>query len=168
MFSAPTEYGPDAAGQPRAGEDRNRVAGVRQADVPAEEQAHVLRRVLRGRRPPPPPPPGVAAAAELEDAGVLEEEVALLGKEQAEARQVDLLLVGLDLREVGVDREVQRQARRHAVLHVEPGVEIAVGRGRADRVGAAERIRLDAQVRARASARAALERAGQRHALEML
>ena len=100
------------AGQPRAREDRNRVAGVRQADAPAEEQPHVLRRVL---------PPAAAAAsataaataaaAELEDAGVLEEEVALLGKEQAEARQVDLLLVGFDLREVGVDGEVPGRGR---------------------------------------------------------
>ena len=43
-------------------------------------------------------------AAEGEDALALEEEVALLGKEQTEARQVHLLLVVFDLREVGVDR----------------------------------------------------------------
>ena len=48
--------------------------------------------------------PPVADAAEGERALVLEEELALLGKEQAEAREVDLLLVGLDLREVGVVR----------------------------------------------------------------
>ena len=50
--------------------------------------------------PPPPPPPSAPELApwpELEDAGVLEEEVALLGEQQVEAGQVDLLLVGLDL-----------------------------------------------------------------------
>ena len=110
MFSAPTDQPPDASGEPRAGEKRNRIARRRQADPPAEEEDHVLRRVL--------PAAAAAAAAtaaavlpgaELEDAGVLEEEVALLGKEQAEAREVDLLLVGFDLREVGVDGEVPRQ-----------------------------------------------------------
>ena len=44
------------------------------------------------------------AAAEVEDALALEEELALLGEEQVEARQVDLLLVFFDLREVGVVR----------------------------------------------------------------
>ncbi len=81
------------------------------------------------------PPPRAAATAgvarpELEHAGVLEEEVALLREEQVEARQVDLLLVGLDLREVGVDGEVPRQARGHAVLHVEAGVVVLVERRR--------------------------------------
>ena len=42
----------------------------------------------------------------------LEEEVALLGEEQAEPRQVDLLLVDLDLREVGVDGEVGGEVLR--------------------------------------------------------
>ena len=53
-----------------------------------------------------------AAGAHLELAGVLEEEIALLGKEQAEARQVDLLLVDFDLREVGVVGDVEVQCRR--------------------------------------------------------
>ena len=48
---------------------------------------------------------------EIEHAAPFEEEVALLGKEQAEAREVDLLLVDLDLREVGVDGEVGGQVR---------------------------------------------------------
>ena len=59
-----------------------------------------------------------AAAGEVEDAAALEEEVALLREEQAEAREVDLLLVDLDLREVGVDGEVGGQVRRDAVLDV--------------------------------------------------
>ncbi len=47
--------------------------------------------------------------AEVEDAGVLEEELALLGVEQAELREVDLLLVGFGLREVGLDGDVERE-----------------------------------------------------------
>ena len=53
-----------------------------------------------------------SGAAERERALVLEEELALLRKEQAEAREVDLLLVGFDLREVGVVGEVGRQVLR--------------------------------------------------------
>ncbi len=46
-----------------------------------------------------------------EEAGVLEEERPFLGKEQVEAVEIDLLLVDLDLREVGVDGGVEREAR---------------------------------------------------------
>ena len=89
------------AGEARAADDRNRLPGVGQTDPPAEEQIGLDRR--RRER---------AAGAHLELAGVLQEEVALLGKEQAEARQVHLLLVDLDLREVGVVGEVEVHARR--------------------------------------------------------
>ena len=61
-------------------------------------------------------------AAEIEDPLALEKEVALLGEEQAEAREVDLLLVLLDLREVGVDRQVGGQPAREAVLHIDADV----------------------------------------------
>ena len=47
---------------------------------------------------------GDAAAAEIEDAAPLEKEIALFREEQIEPRQVHLLLVDLDLREVGVVR----------------------------------------------------------------
>ena len=49
-----------------------------------------------------------AAAAEAEVAGVLDEEVALFRKEQAETRQVHLLLIDLDLREIGAIRGVEQ------------------------------------------------------------
>ena len=62
--------------------------------------------------------PGAGAAGERKCAEALEKEVALLGKEQTEARQVDLLLVDLDLREVGVDGEVGGDVLRDAVLQV--------------------------------------------------
>ena len=62
---------------------------------------------------------GRAAAREVEDAAPFEEEIALLREEQAEARQVHLLLVDFDLREVGVDREVGGEVRGDAVLRVD-------------------------------------------------
>src|SRR5262249_22540612 len=61
-------------------------------------------------------------ATESEQPAILEKELALLGKEETEAREIDLLLVGLDLREVGVVGEVGRQVLREAVLHVDADV----------------------------------------------
>ena len=63
---------------------------------------------------------GETAAGEVEDAAALEEELPLSRKEQVEAGQVDLLLVNLDLREVGVDGEVGGQVLRDAVLTSRP------------------------------------------------
>ena len=111
MFSAPTEYAPCAAGQARAAQDRDRLAGSDKADPPAEEEAHVLRSGSAARRRVAAAATLAADIAELEDALVLEEEIALLGEEQVEPREVDLLLVGFDLREVGVDGEVPARAR---------------------------------------------------------
>ena len=71
-----------------------------------------------------------AAGAHGEEVRVLEEEVALLRIEQAEPRQVDLLLVDLDLREVGVDGDVHVEAGRQAVARIEADVADGVG-GRA-------------------------------------
>ena len=61
---------------------------------------------------------------EVEDALPLEEEVALLREEQAEARQVHLLLVDLDLRKVGVHRQVERHVAGDAVFRVDADVAI--------------------------------------------
>ena len=58
-----------------------------------------------------------------EDARVLQEERPLLGKEQIEAVEIDLLVVHFDLGEVGVVGQVECHARCHAVLEV--GAEIA-------------------------------------------
>ena len=89
-------------------------------------------------------------AAEREDALSLEEEVALLGEEQAEARQVDLLLVLLHLREVRVYGEVGGQAARQAVLGVEAGVAVRSFRTAGDSrsVVARERVGLQLEVSA--------------------
>src|SRR5690606_34286442 len=56
--------------------------------------------------------------ADCEEARVLEEERPLLGEEKTEAGEIDLLIVHLDLREVGVDRQVQDEALRDADLRV--------------------------------------------------
>ena len=60
----------------------------------------------------------LARGAERELPRVLEEEGPLLRVEEAEAVEVDLLLVDLDLREVGVHRGVEGEARRDAPLQV--------------------------------------------------
>ena len=85
---------PDAAGQAAA----RRIGTGRpafEADAAAEEQDRRVAVAVARPRP---------VAAEIEDALALEEELALLREEQAEAREVDLLLVVFDLREVGVVR----------------------------------------------------------------
>ena len=116
------------AAQAAAAANVDRQRRRRQADAPREEQIDLLR------------------VAELESRGVLQEERAFLGEEQIEARQVDLLFVGLDLREVGVIGRIQGQVRTDAPLQIDTEVAVPihriVGRGageilvhRAERVG---------------------------------
>ena len=88
----------DLAGEPAAGVDRDHAARDSGRCAGCRTGTACRRRVVR------PLPAAGAAAGEVEHAAAFEEEVALLGKEQAEPRQVDLLLVDLDLREVGVVR----------------------------------------------------------------
>ena len=71
----------------------------------------------------------LAGIADREEAGVLQEERALLREEQIEAIEVDLLIVDLDLREIGVDGAVEREARRQAVLDVHSGIAVELGIG---------------------------------------
>ena len=72
------------------------------------------------------PPRPVTDLREVEDAGALGEELALLREEQAEARQVDDFLVGLHLREVGVIREVGDQIVGEADLEVAAVLRVGV------------------------------------------
>ena len=102
------------AGEPPAAQQGDRLVVGADADAAAEEELHRFRRSHR------------------EGAGVLEEERALLGEEKIEAGQVDLLLVGLDLGEVGVIGEIGRQARRHPELGVGAELGRGVGRGGID------------------------------------
>ena len=140
MCSAPTLNGPTRPGQPPARVHRHLgrdAAVLLQADAAAVEQnRHVDAGV---------PVQVVSRSAEREHSLVLQEELAFLGIEQAEAGEVDLLLVHLDLGEVGVDGGVRDQVLRQRVLHVEPGLGVqrvrerrrrgAIGRQVPDGVG---------------------------------
>ena len=103
--------GPDLAGQPAAAPDVDALAVVADADAPAEEQLELARLPHR------------------EEPRVLEKEGPLLREEQVEPVEVDLLVVHLDLREVGVVRQVEGEARGHAVLQVRPDVSEPRGAG---------------------------------------
>ena len=65
-------------------------------------------------------------AGEAEHAGAFQKERALLGKQQREARQVDLPRVDFGLAEVGVERAGQLQAGRDVVEQVEPRLAVDV------------------------------------------
>ena len=108
MFRTPTFQPPTLPLRRAAAADVDRQRRRRQADAAREEQIDLLR------------------IAELERRRVLEEERALLREEQVEARQVDLLFVGLDLREVGVVGRIERQVRPDSPLHVDADVAILV------------------------------------------
>jgi hypothetical protein len=84
-----------------------------QPDAPAEEG--IDQQIVRPAR-----------AGEVEECGAVEEEVAALGKKQREPGQVDLALIDLGLREIGVDGQIGADARRHVVEEVETGVAVAL------------------------------------------
>ena len=136
MLSRADAEGSYPAGHPCAGVKRDLLPPV-EAYIPAVEQH---RRVAAAERPG-------AGPAEREQPLVLQKEFALLGKEQREAREVDLLLVRLHLGEVRVDGEIGRQVLRDAVLDVEAARAAEVV---AERVGGhqvarhvADSVRLD-------------------------
>jgi hypothetical protein len=87
-------------------------------------------------------------------------------------REVDLLLVDLDLREVGVDGEVRREVRGDAVFHVAADVagHIVAQRRRAEAIRREprDRIRLQLEVLARGRQIEADERAAGRNPVERL
>ena len=68
------------------------------------------------------------AAAESEDVRALDEERPVFGEELLERREVDERGVELDLPEIGIERGVEGEVRRHAVLQVHAAApEIVVG-----------------------------------------
>src|SRR5215510_8317386 len=83
----------DSARRPATGDDRYGLSIVQTDSAAVEQNRHVA---VLGRKPTR------RSTAEREESLILEEEIALLGEEHAEARQVHLLLIGFDLREVGV------------------------------------------------------------------
>ena len=129
------------AGHPCADPQRD-GANVVEADAAAEEQ---IRRIAGSRRQA-----GAGAPGEGEHAEILEEEIALLGKEQVEPRQVDLLLVDFHLREVGVEGEVRGEVLGDAVSEIAAGAARHVVRERLGKraIGrdAAEHVRLHLHV----------------------
>ena len=125
------------AGEPPAAQQRDLAPGV-EADAPAEEEI--------GRVAAAGGEPGAGPAGERERAGAFEEEVALLGEEQVEAGEVDLLFVDLDLGEVGVDGQVGGEVLGQPVLEVaaDPPLEVPLRRRHDGPVGGepAEGVRL--------------------------
>src|SRR2546426_1292802 len=126
---------PEPPVEPAPGEDWHRRTTRVQADAARVEQLHAARR------------PQVELPARFE------EELALFGEEKGKAGEVDDLLVGFDLREVGVDRNVRRQRRRWAELGVDAALtaEITAPCLTADAVvlrlhGPNERIRVQLQI----------------------
>ena len=127
------------------------LAGQLRAQVRVDERARVHE---------------VDRSGNVEDLRPLEEERPQLGIEQREPLvDLDLRKVGLDLREVRVEREVGRQVRREAVLDVQAGLRVRAGadeppRGVVDRLEAdgGER-RQELQVAARRQVRHPLEHA---------
>ncbi len=106
-----------------AARENRHLAPVLEPDTPAVEQLQQPRvgvGVATGQHR--------ADGAEVERGRALGEELALLGEEQRKPREVDDLLVGLDLREVGLECQVGLQVRREADAGVEAVVGVGVGR----------------------------------------
>ena len=110
---------PDGARELDAGVQRNLLAAD-QADPAAEERVHIGagagNAAWRFR----------AGARKAEDAGAFEKERALLGKQQREAREIDLARIDFRLAEIGVERRRQPEARRDAVEDIEAGLAAEV------------------------------------------
>ena len=121
MFRQPTLYLPDLARDAAADVDRDHRGRV-EPDAPAVEQGRRDATCWRSSRRPGRWSDRRAPKSKMPRP--FEEELALLRKQQAEPRQVHLLLVHFDLREVGVHRDVRGQVRGDAVLHVDAGVAL--------------------------------------------
>ena len=149
-----------AADQLGSGQDRQRTSILGQSDAPREEHLQVAL--------------GLAAAApphsELENAGALEEELALLREEQRKAGQVDDGFVDFGLGKVGVGRDLGGETRGQAEPgHLEAGVGntgVPAGRGRIA-AAAADAVRLDAELESGVNVLDAHEVAGLRHLQEL-
>ena len=116
-----------AAGDAPSGDDRH-DAIARQSDAPAVEQhRRIAGAGVLPRRDD---------AAEREHPLVLEEELALLGKEEAEPCQVDLRFIRFDLREVRVVGQVGIHRLREPVADVDAdaAVEVVHPSGRRRRI----------------------------------
>ena len=68
--------------------------------------------------------PTDVGACEIEKESAVEKEIALLGEQQREAREIDLALIDFRLGEVGVHCEVGSEAGRDAIEQIEAGGRI--------------------------------------------
>ena len=147
-------------GEAKPRRNRYGAARRRQPDATTEKEQQIF--VRRRREIHPVIARGVT---NIKNAGVLEKELALLREELAELRQVDLLLVGFDLREIRIDRQVHREMSRQSVRRIQPD-RFTRRRLCAAEVthGAPHRIRLDTQVARGAVDLQPVEGTGQRYA----
>src|SRR5437773_1763947 len=95
---------PEPPVEPAPGEDRHRRTTRVEADAARVEQLHPAR------------------CPQVELPARFEEELALFGEEEGKSREIDDLLVGFYLREVGADRDVRGQGRSDAELGVDPAL----------------------------------------------
>src|SRR5204862_7908353 len=95
---------PETSVEPSAAEDRDRRAAAVVPGAARIEQLDPTRR------------------AGVEQRAGFQEEFALFGEEEWKAGEVDDLLVGLDLSEVGVGGEVRRQCRRQPDFRIDAGL----------------------------------------------
>ena len=94
---------PDAAGHAPPRDDRHRSACRTEPNPSRVEHLHSARR------------------PEVEQATRFQEEFALLRKEKGKPRQVNHLLIDLDLGEIRAGGEIGRDRRHHWYLHIEAG-----------------------------------------------
>ena len=64
--------------------------------------------------------------SEAKVAGILEEEFTLFRKQQVEPCEIDLLLVRFDLREIRVQRCIQRNARAEAIFQINSPIDFLI------------------------------------------
>ena len=175
----------DAVGVDEADLRRSRQVVLEPRDV-EDRMVHARRRRRRDRRPPragrrcrcrpllpvsltarygrDDPPRVDQVVRRVEQLGAVEKERTLLREEQRAARiERELAGVGLDLREVRVDRAVQRQVRRHAPAHVaaelRPAGVVAPAVAGRRAVGVRRRDRIEIEHQAAAQVGEAVERA---------
>ena len=119
---------PPGSERERADGDRPRLPGEPGAPLDVAFEAHPAAEEDFGLPPGP----------ELEQSGALEEELPLFRKEEVEPGEVDLDVVRLDLGEVGVPGEIERQVGGQPVLQVQTGLRLAFEVGLAGELLAAE------------------------------
>ena len=89
-------------------------------------------------------------ASKPEQSRVFQKELTLFRKEETEPREIDTLLIGLDLGEVGIDGEISGEVLGQAVLHVQSDVTAHVVddwlRGQQIAGQARRRVRFDFEV----------------------